>query len=48
MHLGFEVEDRGSAACSQLITDGLVCYEYYVVELSRPWSCRDRQLVEHR
>jgi hypothetical protein len=28
--------DRGSAACSQLITDGLVCYEYYVVELSRP------------
>jgi hypothetical protein len=36
MHTAFQVDDRGSAACSQLITDGLVCYEYYVVELSRP------------
>lgn len=36
MHVGFEVDDRGSAACSQLLPEGLVCYEYYVVELSRP------------
>ncbi len=36
MHTGFELDDRGSAACSRLLPEGLGCNDYYVVELSRP------------
>jgi hypothetical protein len=36
MHAGFQVEDRGSAACRQLLGEALFCADYYVVELARP------------
>ena len=36
MHAGFRVDDRGSAACRQLLGEQLSCADYCVVELARP------------